>query len=163
MESNAESEVVLQSVQVKIRSQALDLAGVVEEHRIQIAIHHDAPLTLQQQAVAIAESPAAVTTQVAATAQRGQHEVRNLLIAFQPRRLDETTHRDGPRLAKDREMLDDLVIHLLEPERIIPVCVIVERDAVETATARIVGGRTPIDADGGLRVQVGNPSVQTGQ
>src|SRR6185503_14699250 len=101
MESRAEPEVVLQSVQIEIGGQSLDLAGVGEEHRIEIAIDHDAPLTLEQQAVAIAESPAAVPAQVATTAQRRQHEVRNLLIAFQPRRLDETTHRDDPRLAKD--------------------------------------------------------------
>ncbi len=68
MESNAEPEVVLQSVQIEISRQSLDLSGVGEEHRIQIAIHHDAPLTLQQQTVAIAEPPAAVTAQVAATA-----------------------------------------------------------------------------------------------
>ena len=163
MEPYSEPEVVLQPVQIEIGGEPGDLAGVIEERRVQVAIDHDAPLPLQEQAVAIAEPPAAVATQVAAAAERRQHEVRNLLIAFQPCGLDETAQRDGPRLAQDREVLHHLVVHLLEAELVIVVLVVVERDAVEAAAARVVGGRTPVEADGALRVQVGDPAAKAGK
>src|SRR5262245_25897387 len=113
MEAHAESEVVLQTRQVEIPRVCSDLAGVIKEGCIQIAIDHDAPLALQKQTVAIAEPPARIAAQIASTAERGEHVVRNVLIVFETSRLRERMQRDRPRLTQDRKVLHDLVVHLL--------------------------------------------------
>ena len=59
VEADAEAVVVLQPVEVEVRRARGDLAGVVEERGVEVAVDHDAPLRLQQQAVLIAEAPAA--------------------------------------------------------------------------------------------------------
>src|SRR5215831_18933519 len=57
MEADAEAVVLLHPVEIKVRRTWSDLAGVVEERRIEEAIDDDPPLGLKEQAVLVAEAP----------------------------------------------------------------------------------------------------------
>src|SRR5262245_43097852 len=80
VETHADSPFFLQLIEVEVLSAGDDFAGVVEERQVEVTVDHDAPLRLQQQAVQIAEPPAAVRAQRGPSADRGQHEEGDLLI-----------------------------------------------------------------------------------
>src|SRR6476661_3669484 len=63
VEPDADAEVVLQPVEVEVRRACRDLPCVVEERGFEIAVGHDPPFRLQQEAVLIAEAPARITTE----------------------------------------------------------------------------------------------------
>ncbi len=109
VEAKAEAEVVLQVLEIDVLRTGGDLAGVVEERNIEIAVDHDAPLRLEQQAVLVAEAPAAVAAQRRAAAERRQHEERNLLVVLLVRVLHPAVEREHPGLAQDREVRNRLV------------------------------------------------------
>ena len=78
----------------------------------------------------------------------------HLLIALAVRGPREAAERDDPGFAQDRKVLDRFVVDLLEAELLVPVGVIVQRDAVEAAAPRIAGRGAPVEPDGALRVQI---------
>src|SRR4029450_11674782 len=58
MEARPEAVIVLQSIEVEIRGAGRDLAGIVEERHVQVAVDHDPPLGGGQTAVSVAEGAA---------------------------------------------------------------------------------------------------------
>jgi hypothetical protein len=141
-------------IEVEIRPAGSHLPGVVEHSGIEVPVRHDAPLRLQQQAVAIAKPAAGETAQRTPAADVRQHEEGNLLIVVGVGGLGTASERDHPGLPQNRKVLDDLVVDLAEAELRIVVGVVLQLDVVEASASRIASGRTPVEADQPLRVYV---------
>ena len=163
VETEAEAVVVVQAVEVEILGPGRDLPGVVKEREVEVAIDHDPVFPLQQQAVLIPESIAAEAAQRRTAADRRQQEVRDLLVVLFGRVLHAGPQREDPRLAEDRDVLDRLVLHEGEPERVVVVAVIVHRGREEAAAARVVGGGAPVEANRALGMQVVDLRAQPGE
>src|SRR5262245_33365462 len=109
METDTESEVVLQAIEVEIRDVRHHFARIVEKRGVQKTIDHDPPLAREQHAVSITEPPAGESPQRRAAADRRQHEEGNVLIIFQVCGSGERTERQYPCFPKDRQMLDRFI------------------------------------------------------
>src|SRR5579862_3938945 len=119
VETDAETVVALQTGEVEIRLVRGDLAGVKEKRRVDKAIDHDAPLGLEQQAVAIAEAPGRKAAQRVAVAERRQHEEGNLLAVARIGGAGAAVQREHPGFASDRNVLNRLVVDLLKTEEMV--------------------------------------------
>src|SRR5688500_8115693 len=74
VKTETEAVVVPQPVEVEIGGAGGHLARVEEHRGVEETVDHDAPLTLEQQAVPIPEAQACIAPQGGTAAKRGQHE-----------------------------------------------------------------------------------------
>src|SRR4029453_19192427 len=149
--------------EMEVRAARGHLTGVIEDRGVEEAVDHDPPLGLEQEAVQIAEAPTAEAPQVRTATNRRHHEERDLLIVLVERGLHPAAERDDPGLAQDRKMLDPLVVDLAEAEGIVPVGVVVERNAVIASASRIAWRSAPVEPNGSLGVEIGGRGAESRQ
>ncbi len=86
MEADADADVAFQSIEAEIVPARHDLARVVEHGHVEAAAAgNPAELAGEQQAVAIAESPAGIAAQRAAAAERRQQEIGHRILVAENR------------------------------------------------------------------------------
>ena len=85
-----------------------------------------------------------VPAQRAAAPEEGQQVVRHVVVIVEDR-LHAAAEREHPRFAQDGQVLDDLAVHALEAVGLVAVRIIGERDAVESARARVARRDAPVD------------------
>ena len=138
-------------VEIEIGRARGHLAGIVEERQVEVAVDHDAPLRLQQQAVPVAEPPAAVAAQRGAAANRRQHEERSLLAVLARSRSARGRGTRAPtsRAGSAGAAMASYSSHL-EAEVVVWIAVVVKGGAEKAAAARVAWRRAPVDADRAL-------------
>ena len=78
--------------------------------------------------------------------------LREQLLRLLRRGLDAAVERQNPCVAKDGEVLHDVVVHLPEAKVAVAIHEVVKRDAVGTAAARVSSGRAPVQRGAALDV-----------
>src|SRR5437870_5391994 len=74
VEPHTKAVVGFHLIEVEILSARSELAGVIEHRRVEKAVHHDPPLSLEEEEVLIAEAPALEPPHRGAAAERRHQE-----------------------------------------------------------------------------------------